>query len=87
MLDVYYFGIFSYVTMAAVFIYFIYTSYINSVSQAYIALEDDGGNCNDVSIAVTGSYLADAEGNWIGSPSFDYSIAKYDINLNVFRIW
>ncbi len=72
-------------SMSAVFVYFVYTSYSNAIASAYISLESGNGNCNEVSISVTGNYLADARGNWIGSPQFDYSIAKYGITLNNFQ--
>lgn len=82
----YYFGTVAYIAMISLFVYFTYSSYNNAISQAFIALDETSGTCNTVPIAVTGSYLADSEGNWVGSPEFSYSQAKYDIFLSNFEV-
>ena len=35
---------------------------------------------------ITGSYLADEYGNWVGSPDFQYSSAMYDFSLSNFQV-
>ncbi len=81
----YYFGIVSYAVMIAYFVYFVYSSYLDAIGQAYIALDEGNGDCSTVAISVTGSYIADAQGWWIGSPEFQYSSGKYYINMNSFK--
>lgn len=71
--------------MFAYFAYFTYTSYEGAISQAYISLQDTNGQCNPVEITVTGTYLADKQGNWIGSPAFSYSDAQYSLTLSNFE--
>lgn len=81
------FGFIAYLAAIGVFTYFTYTSYQDAISSAYISLQDgSGGTCNSVPIAVSGSYLADEYGNWVGSPDFQYSSALYSISLSNFEV-
>eukprot|EP01031_Cornospumella_fuschlensis_P042177 gene42177-51502_t len=82
----YYGGFVAYLSAFALFAYFVGTSYLAAMEQSYIATDKNSGQCESVSIAVTGSYLADKQGNWIGSPDFLYSGAKYDLSFNNFQV-
>lgn len=69
----------------AVFIYFVVENYTNTINQRYIALNTEGGECNEVPIVLSGTYLADTAGNWAGSPDFVYSKAAYSLTLSNFE--
>jgi hypothetical protein len=82
----YYAGTLAYLSAAALFAYFVSTSYLDAVSQAYIATDLSSGECQSVPISTTASYLADLNGNWAGSNDFDYSLALYDVSFNNFQV-
>jgi hypothetical protein len=82
----YYFGTVAYVATIALFVYFTNTSYQSAISQPFIAITVNAGDCQTVPIAVTNSFMADDQGNWIGSPDFVYSFAPYSISFNNFQV-
>jgi TRAP-type C4-dicarboxylate transport system permease small subunit len=84
-LDMYYFGAIAYLVMLTYFCYFAYTSYMGAISQAYISLDGSSGDCSNVEITVSGTYLADNRGNWVGSPQFVYANALYSMSLSNFE--
>jgi hypothetical protein len=69
----------------SILIYFVYQSYQAATTQPYISVTDDG-NCNTVPIAQTGSFFADREGNWAGTPEYVVSSSAYQLNLNNFEV-
>eukprot|EP00981_Chlorochromonas_danica_P008198 scaffold2062_cov181-Ochromonas_danica.AAC.2 len=76
----------AYACLVGIFIYFLYVSYEDSISQAFISLQQDAGNCDSVPIAVNGQYLADMEGNWQGTPDYLSSNAVYTVTFSNFEI-
>ena len=82
----YYFGTVAYMAAIALFVYFTYTSYNANRNTAFISLSTDDGECNEVAISVTGSYLADDNGNWVGTEDFVYSDSPYQLVLNSFHV-
>ncbi len=82
----YTFGTFAYITAIAIFVYFTVINYENSVNQAFISIDFSSGTCNSVPIAVSGTFLADDKGNWVGTPDFVYSSAIYSLSLNNFQV-
>eukprot|EP01031_Cornospumella_fuschlensis_P026086 gene26086-31499_t len=82
----YYFGAVSYIFALVLFLYFLITNYDNATNQAFISLEKSSGDCNTVPIAVSGTYLADVNGNWQGQPGFDESEALYSLTFSNFEI-
>lgn len=85
-LDLYSAGTIAYAAAFSIFAYFVYTSYQAAISQAFIAVDDSSGKCETVPIAITSNYLADSNGNWEGSPAFDYSTARYSFSFNNFQV-
>ncbi len=75
----YYVGTIAYMAMIGTFVYFTYASYLGSIQQAFIALDPSSGDCSSVPIAITNTYLADDNGNWVGTPHFTYSLAPYSL--------
>eukprot|EP01039_Chlorochromonas_danica_P004934 gene4934-5417_t len=71
----------AYMLLLGVFIYFLYQNYMNSISKAFVSLNSSDGDCNEVPIAVTGTYLADINGNWINTPQFNYYLAAYSFTF------
>lgn len=83
----YYFGSVAHLMAIFLFVIFTYRNYTSEVSQAFIAVStSDGSDCQTVSIAVSGQYLADSGGNWIGTPSFVDSKALYSLEFANFEI-
>lgn len=85
-LDLYFFGTTAYLIAFAMFAYFFYINYENSISQAFISLESDAGDCNTVPVEINGNYLADRHGTWNGFPGFSDSEAIYGIEFSNFQI-
>jgi len=69
----------------AMFIYFVYINYQANANQAYISLSQDSG-CDSVPIAINGNYLADRNGNWVGTPDFAESQAVYSFGFSNFEV-
>eukprot|EP01031_Cornospumella_fuschlensis_P030791 gene30791-37200_t len=75
-------GTVAYMVLIGVFAYFMYSSYQDAISQAYISLEKKGrGLCSDVPIKVSGNFLADTTGSWIDTPDFDYYDAAFSFDF------
>eukprot|EP01034_Spumella_vulgaris_P036389 gene36389-44886_t len=79
-------GTLAYSISLAVYIYFLINNYQSNVTQQYISLDESSGNCENVPISRSNTYLADTSGNWLGSPSFAYSKAAYSLSLNNFIV-
>ena len=77
----YLFGAFGELFSLAVFGYFLYSVYKEGIQQKFISITPSSGNCNEIPKAVSGSYTADENGNWAGSPNFDPSEGIYVIGL------
>lgn len=71
-------GAVAYLIFYAVFAFFFYTNYIDAIRKAFISLTPDAGDCSTVPIAISGSFLADSKGNWIGTSRFQYYLAPYN---------
>ncbi len=82
----YTFGTLAYCCSIGLFFYFVSTSYTSALNQPFISISDNAGNCHTVPIAVTDSYMADSNGNWIGSPNFEYSESPYEVSFNNFEV-
>lgn len=84
----YYFGTVAYCATIALFIYFTYDTYNAAVNKAYISVESNNGGdkCNTVSISITGTYYADYNGYWEGSPQFVYSYSPYEVVFSNFQV-
>jgi hypothetical protein len=82
----YTFGTMAYCCSIGLFFYFVSTSFSSALNQPFISISDDAGDCHTVPIAVTDSFMADVNGNWIGSPAFDYSYAPYEVSFINFEV-
>ena len=54
------------------------------MADEYISLDSNDGICETVPIPVTGTYHADANGNWEGTADFKYFQAPYAFFYNNF---
>lgn len=61
-----------------------HVGYESSISQQFMSLESNAGNCESVQSPVTGEFLADANGNWQSNPDFDYTLAIYSFDFQAF---
>lgn len=77
----YAFGLLSLLAMIICFLYYMYTVYQRSINQKFISLSSSSGDCVVVTKSVTGTFLGDSYGNWIGEDGFSYSQAKYELIL------
>lgn len=66
-------------------IYLGYTSYITSLSDSYISLSDQSGDCSDVSRSVSGEYTATIKGQWSSQIGFSYNYTSYVVSLDNFN--
>lgn len=80
------FGFAAHVVAITIFIYFLYASYTDAINQAFISLTNDSGDCSTVPIAIYNTYLADTDGNWVGTPEYLESDAVYKIGFNNFQV-
>mmetsp|Transcript_17910 Transcript_17910/g.33677 ORF Transcript_17910/g.33677 Transcript_17910/m.33677 type:complete len:755 (-) Transcript_17910:313-2577(-) len=71
-----------YLSLAGVFIWLVYSSYVSLRGDKYLSLNSDDGVCNEVPLEVTGTYLADRNGYWEGDRHFEYSSALYSFQFN-----
>jgi hypothetical protein len=69
-----------------IFVYFTYTNYDSAITQAFISLSPDSGNCNTVPISITASYYADIHGHWEGTAEFDYYQSSYQFQFSSFSV-
>ena len=77
----YLFGAFGELFSLGVFCYFLWSVYEQGVQQYFISITPSSGQCSEIPKAVSGSYTADENGNWAGSPNFDPSKGIYEITL------
>eukprot|EP01040_Poterioochromonas_malhamensis_P012605 gene12605-13798_t len=77
-------GICCYGLALFLFIYFSLSNYQNTMADEYISLDSNDGICETVPIPVTGTYHADANGNWEGTADFKYFQAPYAFFYNNF---
>lgn len=82
----YLFGIIAYIAALSSFVYFFHSNYVETIQQAFVSLDPSSGDCRSVSIPVTGKYLADQEGNWIGTKQFSYFDASHRLGLTKFDV-
>ena len=83
----YYYGTVAHILAISMFIYFTWVNYESQANQAFIVVsESDGSRCQTVPINITGSYLADSGGNWVGFPDFVYAQSLYSLELSNFYI-
>jgi hypothetical protein len=81
----YSFGAIAHLFSLTCFIYFIWKGYDNAMSVQFISLNKNDGRCNVVLKPVTGTFLGDLQGQWFGTPQFDPSLAKYNLELQNFE--
>jgi len=62
---------------AVAFLNFIITSYDSGVSDSYISLDPESGDCSEVPSTTTGTFKIDMSGNWETSVKYDASRALY----------
>lgn len=79
------FGAVAHLLSLACFAYFIWKGYVNAVSVKFISLDQNAGLCDAVLKPVSGTYLADIQGQWFGNPGFDLSLSKYTLELQNFE--
>jgi hypothetical protein len=70
-------GIASYLTCFAVFIIIVLSTYNENIAQVYLSPNFIEGQCDVVSTSVSGTYLADSNGNWQSSSAFKPTEAVY----------
>jgi hypothetical protein len=77
----YIFGAVSITSMTLLFGYNFITVYLDSLSDSFISLSGTSGDCEAVLKPVTGSFIADVNGDWEGFGGFTYSGANYNLIL------
>lgn len=73
------------------FIYFIYTQYEQGRNSSFITLDNTSGVCKgqpssttccEVPQTVSGTFLADTQGNWDTDPTFSYIQNNYAVTVS-----
>ena len=70
----------------ALFVFFIQTGYSSGMTQEFMSLQIDAGDCSEVAAPITGSFLADFNGNWESNAKFDYSLAIYRFDFQALTV-
>jgi hypothetical protein len=77
-------------TFAALFVYFVYTAYMDGTTKTFISLDKTAGVCKDdsstkycceVPQTITGTFLADSRGRWNTEKNFSYISNNYAITV------
>jgi hypothetical protein len=66
------------VGIAVVLFYF---QYKENLTNTFISLDPNAGNCSEVPQTVTGKFMSDIKGNWITNTDFSYILNSYSVNL------
>ena len=77
----YMFGALAEIVFLGIFVYFVISVYDTGTNSRFISLDPTSGVCSEISKAVTGDYVGDTNGIWVGQDGFDYSAAIYAIGL------
>lgn len=70
----------------ALFCFFIYSGYSSGMTQEFMSLQSDAGDCSEVAAPITGSFLADFNGHWESNAKFDYSLAIYRFDFQALTV-
>lgn len=73
-------GAFAELATLGLFIYFVLQGYEQGISTKFISLDQASGACTDVVKSVSGNYMVDTQGIWVGNAGFDYSQAIYEMD-------
>jgi len=73
-------GAFAELATMVLFIYFVLQGYEQGVTTKFISLDPTSGACVDVVKSVSGAYMVDTSGIWVGNSGFDYSRAIYEMD-------
>lgn len=70
--------------LSGIFAWLVYAGYRKIRAQVFLSLNshDEEGDCDGVPLEVSGSFLADDQGNWEGDKDFVYSKAIYFFTFN-----
>lgn len=64
------------------FLYLAVTAYYHGVRDSWLSHDKSSGDCDEVSVALTGRFKADYNGNWESSPRYDDSRAVYAVQFS-----
>jgi hypothetical protein len=67
------------------FAYFIVSQYISTLNTTFISLDSTAGTCVEVPASITGSYLLDINGRWLGNSLYNPSSAYYKFEVYNFE--
>jgi hypothetical protein len=67
---------------AGTFAWLVQQSFQQISRELFLSLNSDEGICSEVPLEVSGTFLADARGNWEGDKDFEYSSAIYSFDFN-----
>ena len=67
---------------AGTFAWLVQQSFQQISRELFLSLNSDEGICSEVPLEVSGTFLADARGNWEGDKDFEYSSAIYAFDFN-----
>lgn len=74
-------GAVSIALMTLMFGYYLVDVFIDSLTSSFISLSSISGDCEPVLKPVTGSFVADTNGDWEGFGDFSYSGANFNLIL------
>ena len=77
----YLFGSFAELFTVSVFVYFMYSVYLQGRQQKFISISINSGECSDITKSVTGTFTADINGTWNGFPDYIYSGGIYALSF------
>lgn len=66
------------------FIYLVYSGYVQGVNQQFMSLQSSSGICTPVLTPVTGSYYIDTQGLWETTAGFSYTKSLYKFEFTGF---
>ena len=64
------------------FVWLVYIGYNQIHKELFLSLDVGGAICDEVPLEVSGTYLADKNGNWEGDKDFVYSNSLYAFQFN-----
>jgi hypothetical protein len=55
--------------------------YESGVTSQFVSIDSNAGDCQQVPVALTGTYIADSSGYWAGKENFTYNLALYEFSF------
>jgi len=67
--------------MAGMFAYFMWSVYVQGTTSAFISLDMKSGDCKVIKKSISGEFIADTNGIWVGNEGFDYTRGLYVVGF------